>query len=221
MGTSGLIFWCPRHPAHERSLKLLARARLGQIVVHTSCIGIGLALVRQLVGDHRGTVQAQSDGEGRGSTFVVRIPAIEAEALAPSPGDISVRQTGDGCRVLIVDDQEDVRETSALLLRGEGHDVSAAATGEEALQAILADHFDVALVDIGLPGLDGYEVARRIRGGGDASAIRLIALTGYGQPNDVEAAAEAGFDLHMVKPVDPDRLVAHLSELAGANKQAP
>ncbi len=178
-------------------------------------LGIGLALVKQLVGDHKGSVEARSAGEGHGTSFVVKFPSVEPDVTVPSTLH-AARETHSRCHVLIVDDQADARETLALLLRGEGHEVVTAASGEEALDAIEKNRFDVAIVDIGLPGLDGYEVAKCIRAGAEGHALRLIALTGYGLPDDVQAAAKAGFDIHMVKPVDPDRLLPQLSDLACA-----
>ena len=177
-------------------------------------LGIGLALVRQLTVDHHGTVTAHSAGEGEGATFTIVLPRLDAEPYRG--GDVPVETTADpkmpGCRVLLVEDQEDVREALSFLLEAEGHQVSTAADGEAALRLIDIGRFDAAVMDIGLPGLDGYEIARRVRSRTGGHELRLIALTGYGQERDVRAAADAGFDMHMVKPVDPDRLLAVLRE---------
>jgi len=173
-------------------------------------LGIGLAVVRNLVELHDGHVAAQSDGPGRGSTFTVRLPRKEA-----SVGD-EAGETKHGAghqkrrRVLLVEDNEDAREAVRLLLEMAGHIVFTSDSGLTALEAAIQCEPDVVLVDIGLPDFDGYEVARRLRAKFGA-AIRLIALTGYGQPQDRRRAIEAGFDGHLVKPVNPDELPRILS----------
>jgi len=115
--------------------------------------------------------------------------------------------------ILLVEDNPDARETLRLLLELEGHRVVAAETGERAVALALETPFTLALIDIGLPDVDGYQVARRIRSSGGANQMRLVALTGYGQPEDVRRALAAGFDAHVVKPVDPDALTKALAEL--------
>lgn len=115
--------------------------------------------------------------------------------------------------ILLVEDNPDARETLRLLLELEGHRVAAVDTGEEAITLASDKTFTVALIDIGLPDLDGYQVARRIRSGPGGDQMILVALTGYGQPEDVRRALESGFDAHVVKPVDPDALTKTLSEL--------
>jgi signal transduction histidine kinase/CheY-like chemotaxis protein len=183
-------------------------------------LGIGLALVRQLTLDHHGTVTAHSAGDGEGATFTIVLPRLDAEPYRGSdiPLDSSVRAEvpAPACRVLLVEDQEDVREALSFLLEAEGHQVATAADGPSALRWLDGGRFDAVVMDIGLPGLDGYEVARRIRSRADGHELRLVALTGYGQERDIRAAAEAGFDMHMVKPVDPDRLLAVLREFSRA-----
>jgi CheY-like chemotaxis protein len=116
--------------------------------------------------------------------------------------------------ILLVEDNSDARETLRLLLELEGHRVAAAETGEGAIELALAKTFTVALIDIGLPDVDGYQVARRIRSSGTRDQMLLIALTGYGQPEDVRRALAAGFDAHVVKPVDPDTLAKTLADLS-------
>lgn len=174
-------------------------------------LGIGLALVKQLVADHQGQVGAYSAGTDQGTTMTVRLPAVEPEpvvgAAAPAPAS-----TGAPSRVLLVEDQADARETLSLLLDAEGHRVEAVDSGEKSLERIAAGGLDVAIVDIGMPGLSGYDVARDVRTSGEP--IWLIALTGYGQPADIDAALAAGFHAHMVKPVDPDKLLSLLRDLA-------
>lgn len=167
-------------------------------------LGIGLTLVRSLVEMHGGSVRASSAGPGKGSEFVVRLP------LAPAPPSSAAAKNpkgtaGKGQRVLLVEDNPDGRETLRLLLHLWGHQVEVAADGIQGVEKALAQRPDVALVDIGLPGLNGYQVANRLRDS-LGSDVYLIAMTGYGQPHDRRRAMEAGFDAHMVKPVDPEEL---------------
>ena len=166
-------------------------------------LGLGLTLVRQLAGLHGGSAAAESGGPGRGSAFTVRFPAIE-----PRPQPQRAAQTdpaAPGRDILIVEDNADARETLRRLLELQGHRVRVAAEGNTALETLRAAPPEVALIDIGLPGIDGYEIARRVRAGG-GSRILLIALTGYGLTEDRRRTAEAGFDLHLVKPVDYEKL---------------
>ena len=168
-------------------------------------LGIGLAVVRRLVEQHGGRVEAHSDGPGRGSTFLVRLPRVDA----PVHDEVAEPATDAGRqkerRVLLVEDNEDARESVRLLLEAAGHMVYVAETGQAAVAAAVQFEPDVGLVDIGLPDFSGYEVARRLRATFGAT-LRLIALTGYGQPEDRRRVVEAGFDAHVVKPVDPDEL---------------
>ena len=176
-------------------------------------LGIGLTLVRRLVELHGGSVQAYSEGPTRGSEFVIHLPALTTPPLAaPAPGRlIANHQVSRTRRVLIVDDHPDVVRSLARLLRSAGHDVRTARDGASALAELAADRAEFVLLDIGLPGMDGYEVAQAIRKQpGNAGAV-LIALTGYGQDDDRRRSREAGFDHHLVKPVDPDTLLALLA----------
>lgn len=171
-------------------------------------LGIGLALVKGLTELHGGTVEAHSAGVGCGSTFVVRLPMAPPQRSpggadeAPAPVALLRR------RILVADDNPDAAESLAMLLQQEGHEVHVAHQGHAALA--LAHEFrpDLALLDIGMPDVSGYDVARMLRREPWAATLQLIALTGWGQDADRRRALEAGFDHHMVKPVDPDRLVA-------------
>ena len=174
-------------------------------------LGIGLTLVKRLIELHGGSVRAESPGEGQGSRFEARLPLASAEAHA-RPDVSATGQRHGPRRVLIVEDAEDSRESLAMLLSGWEHEVIRAANGPQGVRLALEAAPDIALVDIGLPGFDGYEVARRIRREMNGRAIRLIALTGYGQSSDRAKALEAGFDLHLLKPVDPAVLRSLLAE---------
>ena len=170
----------------------------------TGGLGIGLTLARQLVELHGGTIEADSGGRDRGATFTVRLPAVPAVAQAPIGGRVKAPRRGR--RVLLVDDNADAREMYGIMLRADGHDVREAGNGPEALAIFRRDRPDVAIVDIGLPGMDGFEVARLVRSEPEGRAVTLIALTGYGFPDDRERSRAAGFDRHFVKPVTPEEL---------------
>jgi two-component system, sensor histidine kinase len=180
-------------------------------------LGIGLTLVRRLAELHDGTIAAESAGPAQGSTFTVRLPAIAAPA---SDGDASTTngkdkapRTFESRRVLLVDDNHDSREMYRAVLRAHGHDVCEAADAEHALALLATGHtLDVAFIDIGLPGgMDGYELARRIRSHPLGRNVRLVALTGYGFPEDRQQSMLAGFARHLVKPVEPEALQRELS----------
>jgi len=161
-------------------------------------LGIGLTLARQLVELHGGTLQARSEGLHRGSTFVVRLPVVSAPGRAAT----SPRRARavDPRRVLLVDDSRDAVESLALILELAGHQTRVAFDGEAALEAAAEFHPEVAFLDIGMPRLNGYEVARRLRGESWGKSIYLVALSGWGQEGDQWRAREAGFDTHLVKP---------------------
>jgi two-component system, sensor histidine kinase len=179
-------------------------------------LGIGLTLVRRLAELHGGNVTAASDGDGRGSTFTVRLPTVAAPAAqAVTNGDkADVKRSFESRRVLLVDDNHDSREMYRAVLLAHGHDVCEAPDGEHAL-ALLGQALapvDVAFIDIGLPGgMDGYELARRIRNHPAGANIRLVALTGYGFPEDRMQSRLAGFVRHLVKPVEPEALHRELN----------
>lgn len=173
-------------------------------------LGIGLSLVRSLVSMHGGSVHAASDGLGRGSEFVVRLPRLAASP-GRAPSAEGPRREAAGRRVLLIEDNGDIRESMRELLEEMGHRVEVAADGLEGVSRTLAMRPDVAVIDIGLPELDGYEVARRVRKGLGRD-IRLIAMSGYGQEEDHRRSREAGFDAHLTKPATVDDLIALLSE---------
>jgi signal transduction histidine kinase/ActR/RegA family two-component response regulator len=173
-------------------------------------LGIGLTLVKRLVELHQGTVEVASEGPGRGASFRVTLPcisAVEPQRVAPA---IPLRPSSEvyGRRVLVVDDNVDAAESTAAFLRLEGHEVKAVHDGLQALASLKVFDPHVVVLDIGLPGLDGYAVARQLRERGDTSHVLLIALTGYGQREDRQRAADAGFDYHYVKPADPREIQA-------------
>ena len=169
-----------------------------------SGLGIGLTLVRRLVDLHGGHIEAASGGPGRGSVFTVRFPLTAppgaVAAAPPAVPDVPIRR-----RVLIVEDSDDAREMLRYLLERAGHEVHDAADGATGLDRALSLGPDVAVVDVGLPGLDGYELARRIRAAGRRDMF-LIAVTGYGQSEARRRGLEAGFDAYLTKPIAPDRL---------------
>jgi len=171
-------------------------------------LGLGLTLVRQLVGLHGGSVEAHSAGLGHGSEFIVRLPLLHWQPLTPAKAPVVHKALPHGsCRVLLVDDNRDAVESLAVLMRMDGHEVTLAYDGNEALSAAEQCRPQVVVLDVGLPGLDGYQVARRLRGAKATANVKLIALTGYGQPDDVARARTAGFDHHFVKPVDPQAIL--------------
>jgi PAS domain S-box-containing protein len=171
-------------------------------------LGIGLTLVRSLVEMHGGKVEALSDGPGRGSQFIVRLPsrpedAQESRVIASSDG-AAVKSAS--YRILVVDDNIDSAESLALLLRLYGHEVRMAHDGPESIEAARSFNPQIVLLDIGLPGMSGYEVAEKLRAERGANQLLLVALTGYGREEDRRRALESGFDHHIVKPIDPDVL---------------
>jgi CheY-like chemotaxis protein len=179
-------------------------------------LGIGLTLVKTLVEMHGGTITARSDGPGRGSEFEVRLPALAeapraaapaAEAPAPSPPR----------RVLIVDDNVDGADSLAMLLQHGGHETHLAHDGLQAIEAAERLRPDAVLLDIGLPRLNGYDVCQHIRGQPWGRGLTLIALTGWGQDEDRSRSKQAGFDAHLVKPVDYDVLAQVLAAVPAAN----
>jgi signal transduction histidine kinase len=183
-------------------------------------LGIGLALVRQLVQMHGGSVTAYSDGPGKGSEFLIRLPLrmqrpreLMQSTLTPESG---LNGSKPGHRILLADDNRDALDSLATLLQCDGHEVHTAGDGAEALEVAAQCRPDVVLLDIGMPKLDGYEVARRIRAEPWGKSAVLIALTGWGQDEDRRRSREVGFDSHLVKPLDPDALSSLLQRLPAA-----
>ena len=180
-------------------------------------MGIGLALVKRLTELQGGTVGVASEGEGRGATFSVRFPAVAAPAAGPALTMTTLAVSRR--KVLLIDDNDDMRQTLAAALSIQGHEVSEAADGKTAVRLAGELRPDVAIVDIGLPEIDGYEVARQLKANADTARIRLVALTGYGQQEDKQKAVEAGFDEHLTKPVDPEALEIAMGSIAPARER--
>jgi len=169
-------------------------------------LGLGLALVKRLVELHDGSVAAWSAGPGQGSEFTVRLPAAAVAEAPAEAGGATARQTLPPRRVLVVEDSADARQSLRMLLELAGHQVETSEDGPAALAKVDAFRPEVALIDLGLPGMDGYEVARQLRSRPQTKAIRLVAVTGYGQADDRRRALAAGFDQHVTKPVDASML---------------
>ena len=181
-------------------------------------LGLGLMLVKRLVELHGGTVDARSDGAGKGSEFIVRLPLVSPVPLTDAAMPVVVScSKGDGpgssrpLRLALVDDNADIRETMAELLSICGHEVALAEDGATGVELILNMRPDVALVDIGLPKLDGYQVAEKVRSSLGSQRLRMVAMTGFGQEEDRRRALGAGFDAHLVKPADLDDLLQILA----------
>jgi CheY-like chemotaxis protein/nitrogen-specific signal transduction histidine kinase len=176
-------------------------------------LGIGLWLAKSLIELHGGRIEAFSEGAGRGAEFVVRVP-LAAPAQAPLPSKTApaaAAATADSeprRRILVVDDNRDSLDSMVMLLRMSGHEVVTASDGEEALNTAAAHRPEVVLLDIGLPRLDGYEVARRLRREAWGGGLLLVAMTGWGQDQDRQRSLQAGFDAHLVKPADYQEVLA-------------
>jgi CheY-like chemotaxis protein len=172
-------------------------------------LGIGLSVVKRLIEMHHGSVQAFSKGVGQGSTFTIRLPRIPAPQAKPD--DTGLQSRLRPRHILIVDDNSDAADTLAMLLELDGHQVSTVYGAVEALEAATRLKPDMVFLDIGLPVMDGYEVARRLRSRSETAGLHLVAVTGYGQKEDRHRALESGFDDHLVKPVTPESLKSLLS----------
>jgi CheY-like chemotaxis protein/anti-sigma regulatory factor (Ser/Thr protein kinase) len=178
-------------------------------------LGIGLTIVKQLVEMHGGRVEAQSDGPGKGSEFVVTLPVVTTTADAsPSENDRSeYNQPSSRRRIVVADDNEDSATSLAMMLTIMGHEVRAVHDGREAIEVAAASRPDVVILDIGMAKLNGYDTCRQIKAQPWAKKTVLIAVTGWGQEEDRRRSREAGFDYHLVKPVDPSMIATLLSGL--------
>jgi CheY-like chemotaxis protein len=179
-----------------------------------------VAALRQqlsLVELHAGQVEAHSAGRGQGSEFVVRLPPLADESRAPAPKQSEPRTPGARLRVLVVDDNVDAAQSLALLLDVLGHEAQVAHDGREALRLARVAPPDLVLLDIGLPGMDGYETCRALRAAG--LRARIIAFTGYGGDVDRRRSSDAGFDAHLSKPLEVDKLRSLLDELVAQRPQ--
>jgi two-component system, chemotaxis family, CheB/CheR fusion protein len=185
-------------------------------------LGIGLTLVRYLVEAHGGTVEAHSAGVGQGSEFIVRLPVVPRPRPSVSPDPVGTKDAGMlRRRILVVDDNRDATETLARVLELGGHEVHTAHDGLEAVDVAAELQPDAVLLDIGLPKLNGYDAARRIREQPAGKDVFLVALTGWGQPEDRRRAQDAGFDAHLVKPVDHAHLAKLLRDRISADRPHP
>lgn len=196
--------------AQERIFELFTRVHPSDSI-KVSGLGIGLSLARRLVELHDGRIEVRSEGTDRGSEFTVHLPVLQAPARTSSRVTPEPQKRCSGCRVLVVDDNRDAAESVAMLLSLDGFDTRVAHDGPHALQEFGSFEPDLVLLDIGMPVMDGYEVARRIRATATGSNTVLCALTGWGQAEDKQRALEAGFDEHITKPVDPTTLNEVLS----------
>lgn len=182
-------------------------------------LGIGLALVKGLIELHGGSVEVTSSGIGHGSEFIIRLPGTLLLADSPPAGPIPKREAARSPtrrRVLVADDNRDAADTLALLLEMSGYEVAVAHSGRDAFEKLLRQPPDAAILDIGMPDMSGYEVARRFRQESGRADVFLLAVTGWGQQDDIARAKEAGFDEHLTKPVDPDRVDQMLREYLAA-----
>ncbi|MDQ2988253.1 MAG: hybrid sensor histidine kinase/response regulator [Pseudomonadota bacterium] len=176
-------------------------------------LGIGLTLVKSIIEMHGGTVAARSAGEDKGTEFLVRMPLVQAASgRADVDAAVIVVPPGESaCRIMLVDDNDDARLTMAALLGIHGHDAACAPDGRSALALAATLDPTIVFLDIGLPDIDGYEVARQLRARPNGAQAKLIALTGYGQPDDLAAAAAAGFDAHILKPAKMEDVLAKIA----------
>jgi signal transduction histidine kinase len=180
-------------------------------------LGIGLSLTRKLVQLHGGNVTARSDGPGRGSVFIVRLPLVASTVVPDSPAqEAAPAAAGGGLRILVADDNQDAAETMGVLLEVMGHEVRRVHDGEAALEMVATFDPQLVLLDIGMPKMNGYQTCVAIRERDGGAARTLVAVTGWGQPQDLKSSSDAGFDHHLVKPVDIDTLVRLIADCVAA-----
>ncbi|HKQ25747.1 MAG TPA: ATP-binding protein [Burkholderiales bacterium] len=185
-------------------------------------LGLGLAIVKALVELHGGTVSASSKGANQGSTFTIRLPkGDDKPAIAAGPESKLIPAVRRNARILVVDDNADAAETLAVLLRNTGYDVRTAAEAEAAFAAIESWRPELAVLDIGLPGMNGYKLANRIRLNWQTADLKLIALTGYGRESDSANALKSGFDVHLAKPAEAGRFLDEVAKLLGDATDPP
>jgi CheY-like chemotaxis protein len=182
-------------------------------------LGLGLALVRRLAELHDGAVSAESDGAGHGAVFTAWFPAVAA-LHEPRRAPSKLQSGPSPRRVLVIEDNQDARQMLRAVLRMDGHEVREAKDGASGLTVAAEENPEVVVVDIGLPDIDGYEVARRLRAGAGGRTMALIALTGYGGDEEEGRARAAGFDAHLVKPVSVERLAQVIAEIAASSRVA-
>jgi PAS domain S-box-containing protein len=194
----------------QRVFDLFTRAR-SEDGIKTSGLGIGLSLARQLVKLHGGRIEVASAGPGQGSRFTVYLPILVAPQPAAAPPAAAEAAAARSLRVLVVDDNRDAAESLAMILTLQGCETAVAFGGAEALEKLSSFPAEIVLMDIGMPGMDGYEAARRIRANPASRDVVLVALTGWGQAADKQKAADVGFDEHLTKPVDPALLTTVLN----------
>src|SRR5471032_2668571 len=189
----------------------------------SSGLGIGLSLSRQFAQMHGGSIEARSDGAGRGSEFVIRLPVVSsagAAAAAPATPRDSDAGIPQRARVLVADDNRDAADALRALLEMEGYEAEAAYDGQAALEAVMRAVPDLIVMDLGMPGMDGYDAARAIRQQAGAEDVLMIALTGWGQSDARNRTIEAGFDHHLIKPVDVDEILKLASARAAAGGES-
>jgi CheY-like chemotaxis protein len=179
-------------------------------------LGIGLALAKSLVEMHDGTIEARSEGLGKGSEFIVRLPMAQSTSTTTQDQVHSDIPTPVRRRILIADDNRDVLDTFEVMLQMHGHDVATASDGLEVLEKAAAFRPEVIVLDIGMPNLDGFETARRLRQEPWGRDAVLIAVTGWGHEKDKQQSAQAGFNIHLVKPVDANTILKHLENWNGS-----
>jgi CheY-like chemotaxis protein len=187
-------------------------------------LGLGLAIARSLVALHGGSLAAESAGTGRGSTFTLRLPRIELPATAPDAAATAPAipaSPANTARVLVVDDNRDAADVLADALNAAGYEARTAYDAPAALEVARSFRPTVAMLDLGLPVMDGYELARHLRAHADTAGVRLVAVTGYGQPADRELSRQAGFEEHLVKPLDFTTIVSILRPMVDAARTEP